>query len=83
MDEGHAPLLPPNVQKLLEEVYGCFGDRKRLKAAEDPLGCLGDLLQTVRERLEEPSAMLYSTIQQATFDQQLQAPKPRRSQRAS
>ncbi len=60
---------------LVEEVMGHFGEEKKKKAHENPEACLVSMLTLIKKRLPEVSAMLYSSIELATYDGYLKEAK--------
>lgn len=61
-------MLHRETRKLIEEVFELTGgeSEKRL-AQEDPEACIVSLLQNIKERLPNISAMLDSTVEMAAF----------------
>lgn len=59
--------IHPEVKKLLKEVFGQFSEEEGKRAGEYPEVYLVSLLENIKERLPEVSAMLYSTVDMAGF----------------
>lgn len=58
-------MLPPKVQRLLEEVFGHNDKDRRKLAKNDPERCLVKLLEKIKENFGDVSAMLDSTVEEA------------------
>ncbi len=65
-------MLSKATAQLVEEVMGYFGEKERQAAQKEPEACLVSMLTRIKEELPEVSAMLYSSIELATYDKYLQ-----------
>ena len=61
-------MISREIKSLVVEVAGAVGERERQKATKDPELCLVAMLQFIKKRLNNPSAMLKSTIESSFFD---------------
>lgn len=60
-------MIHPEVTKLLQEVFGWLNEEDGKRAGEYPEVYLVSLLEGIKERMPEVSAMLYSTVDRARF----------------
>jgi len=60
-------MVHPEVKKLLQEVFGWFSEEEGKRAEEYPEVYLVSLLERIKKRLPEVSAMLYETVDMARF----------------
>lgn len=61
-------MIHPEVQKLLQEVFGSIREDKRKLAEEYPEACLVSLLESIKADMPEVSAMLDSTVKRGAYD---------------
>lgn len=60
-------MIHPKVTKLLQEIVSSFNEEEGRRAGEYPEVYLISLLEHIKDRLPEVSAMLYSTVEMARF----------------
>lgn len=60
-------MIHPEVKRLLQEVFTQFDEEEGKRAEKYPEVYLISLLENIKERLPEVSAMLYSTVEMAGF----------------
>lgn len=60
-------MIHPEIKRLLQEVFGRLNEEEGKHAGEYPEAYLVSLLENIKERLPEVSAMLYSTVDMARF----------------
>lgn len=60
-------MISPQITKLLQEIVGLFNEEEGKRVGKYPEVYLISLLEHIKERLPEVSAMLYSTVEMARF----------------
>ncbi len=60
-------VIHPKIRELIQEVFGWVSEEEGRHAGEYPEAYLLSLLENIKERLPEVSAMLYSTVDMARF----------------
>lgn len=70
-------MIHPEVKKLLQEVFGLIREEDGKRAGEYPEVYLVSLLEKIKERLPEVSAMLAFTVEMGAFNSNLEEARQR------
>lgn len=65
--------LPKPLTDVLQEVFSREGEEKRKRVEQDPAACLLSLLTCIKKRLPRVSATLVFTVEEATFETNIEA----------
>ncbi|MDO8530227.1 MAG: hypothetical protein Q7S10_02365 [bacterium] len=68
-------MLAPITKKLVEEIFGSFGNDTEKLAKEDPEACLVSMLTRIKEQLPNVCATLGLTIEFAAFNKDIKEAK--------
>lgn len=64
-------MLPKEIVRLVEEVFGFFGEDEQEEAKKEPEVYLASLLSKIKEDLPDVSAVLKLTTEEALFEDNL------------